>query len=494
MSLKMGMIVPTCVMETLPGDRFNISVQNMFRFAPLIAPIMHKVEIKTHYFFVPNRILWAGWEDFITDKADLVAPYVNLGSGTTGEVTVGSLADYMGIPTGEYEEQVKISPFPFAAYQKIYDEYYRVQDIEGEAYQALSDGDNEGNYGLWTSSTPLRAAWRRDYLTSALPYPQKGESVKLPLTFDNDVPIDFTANGNSGRILQPDGTPMSGPATLTSAADSDMQAGGFDAAYDPDGTLTVDIQSAATDIETLRTAWTIQGWLERQARAGSRYFEQLIAMFDVKSPDARLQRPEFIGGSKQIMTISEVLATAETTAAEVVPGTMAGHGISIGGGNSFSFNAPEHGWVIGVVIVRPLTAYQDSLARKWGRFDKFDYPWPQFANLGEQAVKQWEVRARVEAGTDPERTFGYQSRYAEMKHENDRVAGEMRTTLDYWHLGRKFETTSDPELTANFIKCVPSNRIFAVTDENSDHLYAHIFNKISAARKLPRFNIPWVPQ
>lgn len=498
LSFKMGQIVPTCVMEAMPGDTFTFQVQNLMRFAPLIAPVMHKVEISTMYFFVPNRILWDGWEDFITDKADLVHPYVNLGSGTTGTVTEGSLADYMGIPTGEYEEPVKCNPMPFAAYMKIRDEYFRDQDLDTEVYMPLTDGDNEGNYGYLFSSPPFRAAWKKDYLTSARPYAQKGDAVKIPLTFEDNVPVVMDPQNTSWLVAQPDGDPMSGPATLTSAANSHLQAGGFDAILDPNGNLSVDIQSAATDIETLREAWTMQGWLERQVRAGSRYFEQLMAMWDVKSPDARLQRSDFIGSSKQMMVISEVMSTAQSSNdpndATVAVGTMAGHGISVGGGNSFKYRTVEHGWFVGVVIVRPLTAYQDGLHRKFQRFDRFEYPWPQFANLGMQPILQSEVRARVEAGTDPYRTFGYTLRYNEMKYENNRVAGEMRSTLDYWHLGRVFTSPTDPELTTNFIRCNPDTRIFAVTDPEADHIYAHIFNNISAVRKLPRFGIPWAPQ
>lgn len=498
MSFKMGHMIPTVVMECMPGDRFDIQVQNFLRFAPLIAPVMHKVEVKTHFFFVPNRLLWSSWEDWVTDKDDIQHPTFNLGQGSAGTVPVKSVGDYLGIPVGEYEELVPCNPMPLAAYDLIYDEYFRNQQLQTEVFTPLTNGYNAAYEGKCVAA-PKRANWRRDYLTSALPTAQMGDSVQLPLTFANDIAVDFSASDEPGIIRQPDGTLMGGPATLTSAAtSSNLQAGGFDAVYDPNGSLTVDIQSAATDIETLRTAWTIQGWLERMIRGGTRYFEQIGSMFGVKSPDARLQRPEFIGGSYQEMVISEVMATAQSSndseTAQVAVGTMAGHGISVGGGNNLHYNVQEHGWIIGIITVRPRTAYQDGLHRKFGRFDKFEYPWPQFANLGEQEVKQWEVRARVEAGTDPQRIFGYQSRYAEMKHENNRVAGEMRTTLDYWHFGRKFETTADPELTSNFVICNPTTRVFAVTDAEADHIYSHIFCNINAVRKLPRFGIPWVPQ
>lgn len=491
MSFKMGQLIPTCVMETIPGDVFEISVENMMRFAPLIAPVMHKVDIQTHYFFVPNRILWENWEKFITDSEDVMHPAIPVGTGITATVAQGSLADYLGVPTGEYEAGLNISPFPFAAYLKIYDEYYRDQNLETEQFVPLVDGTGNNDYENWLLTTPLRAAWKHDYLTSALPFAQKGDAVQIPLTFDENIPVDFEANAGNPIIVNPvTGAPIPG-ADLTSAnVTGELLADAAAAAIDPDGTLTVDVQAQATDINTLRTAWKIQSWLERQARGGSRYVEQLLSHFGVRSSDKRLQRPEYIGGSFQNMVISEVLATAENTDAEVAVGQMAGHGISVGGGNKFKFRCEEHGFIMGLVVVRPRTAYQDGLHRSWVRFDKFDYAWPTFADLGEQEIKQLEVRARVEAGTDPQRTFGYQSRYAEYKFMNSRVAGEMRSSLDYWHLGRKFETTADPELTASFIRCNPSTRIFAVTSSDVDHIYAHIWNNITAIRKLPRFGIP----
>jgi len=231
----------------------------------------------------------------------------------------------------------------------------------------------------------------------------------------------------------------------------------------------------------------LQEWLERNARGGTRYVESILSHFGVKSSDARLQRPEFIGSSKQNMIISEVLSTAENTEANVPVGQMAGHGISVGGGNNFSYRCEEHGIIIGIMSVRPKTAYQQGIHKSFLRLDHLDYAFPTFANIGEQEVLVREVYA---ASPTPAEIFGYVPRYADYKFLNSRVAGEFKTTLAYWHLGRIF--SGNPRLNEDFIKCDPSTRIFAVTDPEEDHIFAHVFNNVSVNRKLPRFGIPTI--
>ncbi|WNK15089.1 MAG: major capsid protein [Microvirus sp.] len=503
LSFSMGELIPTCVLDCLPGDKVNISVENMLRFAPLISPVMHKVDVTTHYFFVPNRLLWAEWEKWITGDSDVEAPFVTVGPGSdVGTVIEGSIADYIGIPTGEYLEDVKVSPMAFAAYLKVFDEYYRDQNLQSEVFVPLVPGANDDYLTSFTDS-PLHRAWQHDYFTAALPFAQKGDSVQLPLTTANDVPVEFKDRGaenlNAGGAIDAStGLPVgaigtqsdyfaNGPSPLGSSWNID---GVGPIAYDPRGTLVVDVQSDATDINTLRRAFKLQEWLEKNARGGTRYVENILAHFGIKSSDARLQRPEYIGGSKQNMVISEVLATAENTEAGVAVGQMAGHGISVGGGNRFNYRCEEHGYIIGFINVQPVTAYQDGLHRSFSRFSRLDYAWPTFANIGEQEVLQKEVKARVAVNTDPDRVFGYVPRYSEYKFMNSRVSGEMRSSLNFWHLGRIF--ANDPALNEVFISAFPSTRIFAVTDENTDHIYAHIFNNISAVRKLPKYGIPQI--
>ena len=495
LSFQMGELIPTCVMEVLPGDKVSINVQNLLRFAPLISPVMHRVEVTTHYYFVPNRILWPEWEQWITGDSDVQAPYVTVGEGLGVQIPVGCLADYMGIPTGTYEEQaIHVSPLAIAAYVKIWDEYYRDQNLQDTMFIPLVPGNNDTAYQPLFANDPLRRAWMHDYFTSALPFAQKGDSVQLPLVDQGTIPVEVANNTNTIHVrdagsghgdinsqdIRTDGASRLGAGV----------AGATSVQIDPNGTLEVDIQEDAVTINTLRRALRLQEWLEKNARGGTRYIESILAHFGVKSSDARLQRPEYIGGSKQNMVISEVLATAQNSDDNVAVGQMAGHGISAGGSGTFSYRAEEHGWIIGIVNVQPVTAYQQGLHRSFSRFDRLDYGWPTFANIGEQEIKNKELIADLPVSTDPDGTFGYTPRYSEYKFMNSRVAGEMRDTLAFWHLGRIF--TGTPLLNEDFISCVPSDRIFAVTDPGSDHVYAHIFNNVTAVRKLPRYGIPTI--
>jgi len=491
----MGEIIPTTVMEVLPGDKVSIRPSNFLRFAPLISPVMHKVRVVTDYYFVPNRLLWPGWERWITGQSDAEAPYVET-PGT--DVAVGSMADYLGIPVGALPADLRISPMAIAAYMKIWDEYYRDQNLQTEVFEPLTDGLNIGVVETALFGNPFRRAWQHDYFTAALPFAQKGDAVQVPLTFQDNIPVEPTtglgvgfpglwnkATNDSPFTVDGPVTFQNGPSPL--AKSTTIPADGTPGYYDPNGTLSVDIQSDATDINTLRRAFRLQEWLERNARAGTRYVESILAHFGVKSSDARLQRPEFIGRAKQNMVISEVLATAQSTGDNIAVGTMAGHGISVGGSGNFNYRVEEHGFIIGIINVQPDTAYQDGLHRKFTRFDRFDYAWPTFANIGEQEVRQKEVYAKT---TTPEAVFGYVPRYADYKFENSRVAGEFRTTLAFWHLGRIF--ASDPALNAEFVRCNPSTRIFAVTDEDEDHIFAQVFNDVQVYRKLPVFGTPTI--
>jgi len=491
LSFKMGQLVPTMVMDVLPGDQVSISAENMLRFAPLIAPIMHKVNVATHYFFVPNRILWDEFPQWITGETDTLVPVIS-GDEWIG----GSLSDYMGVPPDNYDSEVTVSAFPFAAYVKIWDEYFRDQNLQSELFNPLVPGSNNSTYLAIANSAPYLRAWSKDYFTASLPTAQQGSTVAIPLTVADNVNVDYQYNG--GTQSQNTGL-MRDAATgniITAAGDIELSAGpsplaqgvhvgATAAAYDPNGTLSVDVNADATDINTLRRAFKLQEWLEKNIRGGVRYVENILSHFGVRSSDARLQRPEYLGSVKQNMVISEVLATAQSTTDGVAVGSMAGHGISVGGRGGINFRAEEHGWIIGVISVIPQTAYQDGIHRSLSRDTRLDYAWPVFANIGEQEVLRKEVYAN---SANPDETFGYVPRYAEYRFMNSRVAGEFRDTLDFWHLGRKFLT--EPSLNDEFIQCVPDSRIFAVTDPDDDHVYAHVYNNVSAVRKLPRYGIP----
>lgn len=503
MSFKMGGLYPTCAMDCVPGDKVKISTETMLRFAPLIAPVMHKVNVTTHYFFVPNRILWPNWEQWITGNLDVTPPYAYYASTvaeTDYNIPVKSLGDYLGLPTQVIpngylfpNKNAQIfSPFSIAAYNKIWNEYYRDQNLQAAEVDTLTDGFNSafsvGDVPTYTTVGVKPRAWQHDYFTSCLPWAQKGDAVTIPIGDFTDVPIEYTAGEVTRTRDYSDGsginvtsmysvTGSGGPGVLTDGTNAIN--------IDNSESLTAktsQLTAEAADINSLRRAFRLQEWLERNARGGTRYIESILAHFGVKSSDARLQRPEYLGGSKGKMVISEVLSTAETTAPV---GQMAGHGISVSGGNEFQYNVEEHGWIIGLISVTPDTAYQQGLHRSLDKFDRLDYYWPTFANIGEQEVKAKEIYASSEFG---DTVFGYVPRYAEYKYMNSRVAGEMKTSLDYWHLGRIF--AEEPNLNGDFISCEPSTRIFAVEDPDVDNIYAHIFNNIKAIRKMPKYGTP----
>jgi len=485
MSFQMGQLVPTCVMEALPGDVFNIQVQNMLRMAPMITPVMHRIRVNTYYFFVPNRLLWSDWGDWFTGNLDVQHPWAQF--DITDHFSVNELGDYLGYPTEQPTGPIRYNPMPIAAYALIWDEYFRDQNLQDKIFEPLVAGNNT-NYAPDTvlATAVQHRAWQHDYFTSCLPFAQKGDDVLVPLTSEQNIPVEFEAGHNPI---------MRKPGTGAPDDDGDLRSEGGQlwnvdenapTALDPNGSLVVDVQSDAVTINTLRRAFRLQEWLEKNARGGTRYVENILAHFGVKSSDSRLQRPEYIGSVRQNMVISQVLATAQDEANDQPIGQMAGHGISVGGGGNMRFRVEEHGWIIGIINVQPDSAYQQGLERQFFRFDRFDYAVPTFANLGEQEVLNKEVYL---AHTEPDGVFGYNPRYAEYKFKSNRVAGQFKTTLAYWHLGRRF--TADPALNEDFIKCLPDDRIFAVTG-NSEQIYAHVFNNISAVRKLPKFGIPTI--
>ena len=485
MSLNMGPLYPILVQPVIPGDRFRVSSEIMLRMAPMIAPVMHRVNVYTHYFFVPNRLVWNEWENFITggEQGDEnpVFPQIALSQANSGHYGEGTLADYMGIPTEKptsWQNNKAISALPFRAYQTIYNEYYRDQ--------ALTDPISFGLGSDTTLDVPdllrmRQRPWEKDYFTSALPYAQKGEPVNLPITPSyKDVSEVYDANGS----------PSTAGANLdvSSSSAPEMTAGAAPARIenlDPDAGMGVTIND-------LRQATRMQEWLEKNARAGSRYVESLLAHFGVRSKDARLQRPEYLGGGKQPMSISEVLSTIGTddTADNFAPqGNMAGHGISVGSSNRFKKGFTEHGYVIGIMSVLPRTTYQQGLEREWEKDSRYDFYWPEFSQLGEQEVRNGELYLDLgDTSVINDATFGYQSRYAEYKYKQSSVHGEFRGNLKHWHMGRIFEDR--PILNTSFIESDPTDRIFAVNDPGTDLLYCQIYNNVKAIRPMPIFNNP----
>lgn len=462
----MGRLTPVMITEAIPSDKFIIGAEALIRFAPLIAPVMHRFDVSIHYFFVPNRIVWPNWENFITGRDESVV-------FPTIEATNSSLVNYMGLPG----DGAPVSAIPFAAYQMIYNEYYRDQNLIDPVDFILTDGDNSSN----TQLTQMRQrAWEHDYYTSSLPTAQAGTAVDIPLG-EVTLKTDWENEGSPRFRSEFDNLPKSGDVNsnttdpFITVPDGDA----FKQAYDPDGTMEVQ----PTTITDLRRAFKLQEWLELSMRAGKRLTETIYAFFGVKNPDSRLQRPEYITGIKSPVVISEVLNTTGEDAG-LPQGNMAGHGVSVAQGKFGSYYVQEHGYIIGIMSIRPKTAYVYNTAKHWLKFnDRFQYFWPQFAHIGEQEVLNREVK---DDHAQPNGVFGYVPRYAEYRFEHNRVSGEFRTTLNYWHLARLFET--DPALNQQFVECVPGNRIFAVT--TGDNLFCHVLNKVTAIRPIPKWGNP----
>lgn len=479
LSLDMGQLVPIMVQECVPGDRYTIGCESLLRFAPMIAPVMHRMDVTMHYFFIPNRIIWSDWEKWITGDSTVVHPYINL---STAAYDSNPLLDYLGLPRPSGSYQPKISPLAMAAYQCVYNEYYRDQNLIDPVDYKLVTGDNSSNSELFTLR---RRAWMHDYFTAALPFAQKGPAVDIPLG-NITVNEDFTGDPNFKATFNNQPIPGSinnhsiagGPVQATIIAD-DSEQGEVSAYYDPADSL----QSGSASINDLRRAFRLQEWLEKNARAGTRYVESILAHFGVKSSDARLQRPEYITGTKSPVIVSEVLNnTGETDG--LPQGNMAGHGVSVTSGKYGNYRCEEHGFIIGVMSVMPLPAYQQGVPKHFLREGRFDYFWPEFAHIGEQEVLNKEIYVDHSA---PDDTFGYVPRYSEYKYTPSRVCGDFKTTLNFWHFGRIFETA--PNLNQSFVECDPGKRIFAVED-STNSLYCQVLNKVRAVRPMPKFGTP----
>lgn len=482
MSLNMGKLYPMLVQEIIPGDIFRVNSEILIRLAPMLAPIMHRVNVYVHFFFVPNRLVFDKWEDFITGgqqgTSSITFPTLLINESDRFMFAKGTLADYLGVPpppdttiTGS----LTVSALPFRAYTKIFNEYYRDPWLMAEV--DFAKGEVVDDYAK--ICTLRNRCWEKDYFTSALPYSQRGGEVNIP-SLGQPVYADTSLIYRSG--VQPPELSPAGPLQVDS--DGELNRNGVEDVR-VENLTSVNTEMAVND---LRRAVRLQEWLEKNARAGYRYIEQILSHFGVRSSDARLQRPEYLGGGKTPVTISEVLATAKSATNPI--GEMLGHGISVGNTNSFKRRFEEHGIVMGILSVMPRTAYQQGVERLFLKNDKFDFFWPEFANLGEQEVFKSELYHDYTGPTD-KTAFGYQSRYAEYKFTKSSVHGDFRDDLSFWHMGRTFDSL--PGLNETFLKCVTDEidaRVFAVEDPNVHKLYAYLYNNVKALRPMPYFGEP----
>ena len=484
MSAKMGLLYPTLCMEAVPGDKFKLGCEALIRFLPLVSPVMHRYDVTMHYYFVPWRLLWSNFEKYIApEEWDSVAPAFPTVSIDVATYNAFPLIDYLGLPSPG-ANTLTVSAGPFAAYQKIYNEYYRDQNLIAKVDDVLQDGLQPGIAELITLR---RRAWEHDYFTAALPFAQKGNPVEIPM--QADVVVKSSALPGTAKFLRSDGTPYPGVALSgvsqqegTGALVTTGSGGNTSGFIDPNGTL--EVQNANTQITDLRRAVKLQAFLEKLARGGSLYTEVIKSMFGVKSSDARLQRPEYITGVKSPIVISEVLNTTGTV--DAPQGNMAGHAVGVTSGKYGSYFCEEHGYIMGIMSVLPRTAYQQGVPKHFKKInDRYDFFWKDFENIGEQEITNEEVYA---PHTTPGSTFGYIPRYGEYKFMQSRVAGQMKTTLDTWQHGRIF--TSDPALNQAFVECTPDKRVFAVTDPAEDEIVCHVLHTIYARRKMSKYSTP----
>lgn len=489
-----GYLIPVYVDEVLPGDTFNLKMTAFSRLATPLYPIMDNMVMESFFFFVPNRLVWSNWVKFMgqqTNPNDSISYTVPQTSSPVGGYAACTLGDYLGLPTaGQVTAGKSVTHMSLyqRAYNLIWNEWFRDENLQTSVPVPMGDGpDDNTNFSL------LRRGKRKDYFTGALPWPQKGAAVTLPL--GTSAPV--VTNGQRPSVqIGSNFYDLSAAAPGSGGIFANGYTGSSAPVYwgDQSGLIADLSQATAATINQIRQSFQIQRLLERDARGGTRYTEIVRSHFGVISPDSRLQRPEYIGGGSTPININPIAQTSATnvTGGNTPLGNLAAMGTSLAHGHGFTYSAVEHGMIIGLVSVRADLTYQQGLQRMWSRKTRYDYYFPVFAHLGEQPILNKEIYCTGDTTDDS--VFGYQERWAEYRYKPSQITGLFRSTtagtLDAWHLAQKF--TSLPSLNESFIRDTPPvDRIVAVgAAANGKQFLFDAFFDVRMARPMPMYSVP----
>lgn len=544
LSCQMGELVPFLTEEVYPGDIFKISTEASIKLAPLRAPSMTRMDAYMHFFFIPNRVVYTNWENFITggtkgnvssvkaytdpsnpSPLEAVSPNFSFAAlFTRGALTSGSLQDYLGLPTPNSSRGFTppssgglpptdippINALPWLCYWKVYSDWYRDELLDPYEFEAFGDGQIDVTAGTVGDALLQKAyrCWKKDYFTSARTDTQLGAPAQVPLSGDIVADNYFRLGNNISGTLVSAGNLRVSPSPEDLGEGSDPRYARYiglgESSYTTGSAMTyvdgLSLDQAGILINDLRRSLKLQEWGEKNMRGGNRYIENIFHHFGVQSSDARLQRSQYLGGKKVPVVIGEVLQSVGETGSSATinnqnaVGVRGGVGAAGGVSNFVKYRSEEHGFIIGILSIMPHTSYFQGIPRFLAdRWDRFSYAWPEFSNLGEQEVYNWELF--VTNGQQNGGVFGYQSRYSDLKTGTSEIHGEFRDSLAFWHQARIF--SSRPNLNNNFVNFGNSgvsngmNRIFAVESNTlADHFYCHFFNHVNVVRKLSKYGTP----